>query len=253
MHKERLFTLGLSILAGIVLIAVLSLLLSKGFFADFLLDRNTSFGVYPFTIQNIMWLVFFMGLGELFLRFRDSGEEQQQIEKRLLPEDASIMLRSQDLGGIYKAIQQTATVKQYFLQRLVGRCVLQFQTSHSIDQANSLFNSSMELYQHEIELNYNILRYIVWLIPTLGFIGTVVGIALALNFAGSGQIEFQDPQLLSALTAKLGVAFNTTLLALLQSAILMFLLHIAQGREEWVLNRIGQYCLDNLINRLYEK
>ena len=29
--------------------------------------------------------------------------------------------------------------------------------------------------------------------------------------------------------------------------------HIAQGREEGALNHAGQYCLDNLINRLYEK
>ena len=38
-----------------------------------------------------------------------------------------------------------------------------------------MFNSSMELYQHETELRYNLLRYLVWLIPTLGFIGTVAG------------------------------------------------------------------------------
>ena len=36
------------------------------------------------------------------------------------------------------------------------------------------------------------------------------------------------------------------------AAALVFLMHIAQGREEAVLNNSGQYCLDNLINRLYE-
>ena len=54
-------------------------------------------------------------------------------------------------------------------------------------------------------------------------------------------------------SGKLGVAFNTTLLALLQSAVLVFALHVIQSREEIALNRAGQYCLDNLINRLYEK
>jgi biopolymer transport protein ExbB/TolQ len=253
MQQERLIALGISLLIGIVFVAMLSLILTSGFVADFLLDRNTELGAYPFTIQNLMWVVFFIGLGELFLRYRGASNEHRQVNTRMLPEDDSTMLRREDLAPIYKAVQQTDADRKHFLQRLIGRCVLQFQTSRSIDQTNTLFNSSMELYQHEIDLSYNMLRYIVWLIPTLGFIGTVVGIALALNFAGSGVIEYQDPELLKALTAKLGVAFNTTLLALMQSAVLMFLLHIAQGREEWVLNHVGQYCLDNLINRLYEK
>ena len=147
-----------------------------------------------------------------------------------------------------------AAGETYFMQRLMARCIQQFQISGDIDKANNLFNSSLELFQHELELKYNALRYIVWLIPTLGFIGTVVGIAFALDAAGTVETveEYQDPKLLKQLTQSLGVAFYTTLLALLQSGVLMFVLHLVQGREEAVLNRIGQYCLDNLINRLYE-
>ena len=58
---------------------------------------------------------------------------------------------------------------------------------------------------------------------------------------------------MGVLTTKLGVAFNTTLLALVMSAILVFFMHLAQGREESALNNTGQYCMDNLINRLYEE
>ena len=47
------------------------------------------------------------------------------------------------------------------------------------------------------------------------------------------------------------MAFSTTLLALVMASILVFLQNIIQGREETALNRAGQYCLDNLINRLY--
>jgi hypothetical protein len=35
------------------------------------------------------------------------------------------------------------------------------------------------------------------------------------------------------------------------AAILVFLQNLIQGREENTLNKSGQYCLDNLINRLY--
>jgi len=243
--------IGLSaLLGGLVFVGVMSVLLTDGFFADFLLDRQSRFP-YPFTIQNIMWLVFFIGAGELLVRQLETNQEIQQIHKGLLPEDETTLLRKQDLVELYKRMRRTMAGRTHFLQRLMARCIQQFQISGDIDKANNLFNSSLELFQHEIELKYNALRYVVWLIPTLGFIGTVVGIALALSDAGAVE-NYQDPTLLKQLTQSLGVAFYTTLLALLQSAVLMFVLHIIQGREEAALNRIGQYCLDNLINRLYE-
>ena len=248
-------TIGLSALLGsLVFVGVMSVLLPDGFFADFLLDRNSRFP-YPFTIQNVMWIVFFIGAGELLVRQLETNREIRQVHKGLLPEDETTLLRKQDLVGLYKGMRETiAAGETHFLQRLMARCIQQFQISGDIDKANNLFNSSLELFQHEIELKYNALRYVVWLIPTLGFIGTVVGIAFALNDAGTVETveAYQNPELLQQLTKSLGVAFATTLLALLQSAVLMFVLHVVQGREEAALNRIGQYCLDNLINRLYE-
>ena len=95
------------------------------------------------------------------------------------------------------------------------------------------------------------LRYIVWVIPTLGFLGTVIGIANALE--GIAEMRPDDENLLRILTTKLGTAFFTTLLALAMSGIMVFFMHIIQGREERALNLSGQYCLDNLINRLYER
>ncbi|MGH8036063.1 MAG: MotA/TolQ/ExbB proton channel family protein, partial [Lysobacterales bacterium] len=92
--------------------------------------------------------------------------------------------------------------------------------------------------------------YITWVIPTLGFVGTVVGIMLALNYAGD-PVNVQSPDMLYHVTELLGVAFSTTLLALVQAAIVVFIQNLIQSREETALNQAGQYCLDNLINRLY--
>lgn len=157
---------------------------------------------------------------------------------------------------IYRGIVDRKRSQYFFLQRLVKRTILQFQGSQSTDQANSLMNSSMELMQHEIELKFNMLRYLVWLVPTLGFIGTVIGIALALSSAADMPDVTEGDKIrewLGLLTTDLGLAFNTTLVALVMSSILVFLLHIAQAREEMALNGAGQYCMDNLINRLYEE
>ncbi len=221
--------------------------------AVILIDRDRS--TYPFTVQNVMWIVFALGVGELIVRARDAAAERAQLAMGYLPEDETTLLQSLELRRTYavarEANQPGSPSGGRFLPRLIQRTVTQFQTTKSIDQANSLLNSSLELYLHEIDLRYSMIRYVVWVIPTLGFIGTVVGISLALAFAGS--VDLQDPSLLGELTKRLAVAFNTTLLALVMSAFLVLLQHIVQAHEERALNQAGQYCLDNLINRLYEE
>ena len=94
--------------------------------------------------------------------------------------------------------------------------MLQFQSSGSVDQVNAVFNSSIEFYQHETELRYNLLRYLVWLIPTLGFVGTVIGIALALETAG-GMFADIDP---NANMAEMGPQMMTTLTGELRRGVL---------------------------------
>ncbi len=219
--------------------------------AELLIDLSRS--SYPFTVQNVMWVVFAVGVGEIVIRFRDAIADAAQLRIPYLPEDERTILQAPELRRIHLAAREAASGAgaRRFLPRLIQRVVLQFQTSRSIDQANALLNSSLELFLHEIDLRYSMIRYVVWLIPTLGFIGTVIGISLALAFAAGADVK--DPTMLAELTKRLAVAFNTTLMALVMSAILVAFQHIVQSREEGALNRVGQYCLDNLINRLYEE
>ena len=257
-----------AILAGCILIGALSFLLpeppedieagaGKIYFSAILLGMGGRAGtLYPLTVQNIMWLMFCFALGELWVRFHRSNREIQQLTTNPLPaQDDSILLRQgKDLIPIYQWTTKDRRARGYILQRAILRVVQQFQISGSIDQANNLLNSSLDLMQHELELKYNIVRYLTWLIPTLGFIGTVIGIALALAAAGDMPTDLTAGGEIRAwfakMTFELGVAFYTTLVALVMAALLVFIMHISQGREEAALNIVGQYCVDNLVNRL---
>ena len=244
----RAITLTVSLLTAVVVIALLGKVLPNAA-AAILLDINRA--TYPLTVQNILWLAFFAGLGELSIRWRAGRLEASQIDRGYLPEDEETVLRpGEDLTPIYQKVRASKYRETCFVPRLIERCVLGFNISHSADQTNSLLNSSLELYLHEIDLRYNIIRYITWLIPSLGFIGTVIGIMMALNYAGD-RANVESADMLYQVTERLGVAFSTTLLALVMASILVFIQNLVQGREENALNKAGQYCLDNLINRLY--
>lgn len=64
----RVVTLTVSFAAGLAWVGLLSVLLPAGAesgLGEFLLDRDR--GSYPFTIQNLMWVVFFVAAGDLLV------------------------------------------------------------------------------------------------------------------------------------------------------------------------------------------
>ena len=89
------------------------------------------------------------------------------------------------------------------------------------------------------------LRYIAWAIPAIGFIGTVRGIGDALSQAHkavSGDIF--------GVTEGLGVAFNSTLVALLLSILLMFLLQALQRKQERLVMDTETYLDQRIIRNM---
>jgi hypothetical protein len=95
------------------------------------------------------------------------------------------------------------------------------------------------------------IHYLAWAIPSLGFVGTVRHIGLALGATPAVGDEAL-PGFLRGTTHNLAIAFDTTLVALLLSLVLMFVLHSVQRAQESLVLDSQQYCVDHLICRLYE-
>ena len=106
----------------------------------------------------------------------------------------------------------------------------------AIDQVrmNGDFRAASEAAQEVCELHLEVLnsklaatKYILWAIPSIGFLGTVRGIGEALGLAGeavAGDI--------SGVAGSLGTAFNSTWVALFVNLVLMLLSSFLHGREE---------------------
>jgi biopolymer transport protein ExbB/TolQ len=91
------------------------------------------------------------------------------------------------------------------------------------------------------------IRYLIWAIPSIGFIGTVRGIGQALAQADkalAGDI--------SGMTDSLGVAFNSTLVALFISIVLMFLLHQLQRLQDGLVVDTQAHCEKYLLRHLHQ-
>jgi biopolymer transport protein ExbB/TolQ len=230
---------------GVLFVAFLSLVLS-GRAAVLVLDKPSQHFLYPFTIQNLMHIVFFVGLGDIFVRWRIASREKSFLGLHYLPEDDQTVLVSQDLGPIRKRVAGEFDHENGFLPSLINLAVLQFQSSSSVEQAAGVMSQHLELMSNRVDLRYGLVRFIAWVVPTLGFIGTVYSLGASLSTAG-----LSDVLNLKEVARTLGIGFDCTMVALIESAILVFLLHLVQEKEESAVNSAGDYTLRNLINRLY--
>jgi biopolymer transport protein ExbB/TolQ len=90
------------------------------------------------------------------------------------------------------------------------------------------------------------MNYLAWAIPAIGFFGTVRGLAGSMTLAGQGGEQ------LRIASEHLTHAFDCTLVALGLSLVAMFLIHTLQREEESLVIDCQQYCLEHLVNRIYE-
>jgi biopolymer transport protein ExbB/TolQ len=246
MVRRWKFALG-ALVVCVVVLALSYLLPSDSRLGIMFFDRARP--IYPFTVQNLMWVFFLVGLGELLARVESIRVNLGGLKSGYLITEPNILYGRDDIVDIRKRVFN----KDDMLAHLLRMLTIRYQVSNwSVSETHSLLTSHMEQIQFQQEVDYSLVRFITWLLPTLGFIGTVMGISDALNYAGQPGVTEQD-NFMSVLTSNLGFAFDTTLVALLMSAILVCLMHIIQSQEERTMQRCWAFCLENFINKLVTK
>tara|TARA_Y100001935_G_scaffold170385_1_gene140579 strand:+ start:1417 stop:2244 length:828 start_codon:yes stop_codon:yes gene_type:complete len=120
-------------------------------------------------------------------------------------------------------------------------------TTSNIQNASETLVTATENIGMRLEADLSMIRYIVWAIPSIGFIGTVRGIGQALS-----QADVALAGDISAMTSSLGVAFNSTFVALLISILIMFLLHQIQRMNDKLILDAHDYCNKYFISKVLE-
>lgn len=240
--------------AAIFLLVAIVILPSDSRTAILFFDLAGKLGTYPFTIQGFMWFLFFVALADAAYIYLFIGKDLAGLTNHLLPEDKSKMVSVDTARAIYQSITSDSSPKSA-VPFLILKTLDQFFSTQSLGRANEVFKNAVRLLSDRNELKFSFIRYVGWLLPTIGFIGTVIGISLALVVAAEPPVEMDGASMrvwMSSLTGELGFAFDTTLLALAQSAIIVFIQSQVQTRADQTLIECEEYCLDNLINKLLE-
>ena len=121
------------------------------------------------------------------------------------------------------------------------------------DQSAALaaLSTVREAWISKLETGKSMITYFAWAIPSIGFLGTVLGMGIALGKAGGMLSDNQDKQkdVIDAVTADLGSAFDTTLVAIAVSLVLMLFIYWVRQEEENLVYEIENEIRDNVIPR----
>ncbi len=152
-----------------------------------------------------------------------------------------------DVNGIIERLDKDVPeeCRQSPLVHILRSALWRYSATDNVQNLSDSIESNLEALAVKQDSENTMIRYIIWAIPSFGFIGTVRGIGEALSLADkalAGDI--------AGMTNSLGVAFNSTLVALLISIFLMFLFHQLQRLQDGQIVDIQAYCDQYLVTRI---
>jgi len=184
-----------------------------------------------------LWCLLLLGA-----RYKIRNDDNQLISLDFL----SLSKKDSDLDTIQKSLEEAESL------RLEGHILpgvrvymdafrLSGSPEHSKREAIDFYN----LTEEALDARLNLVSYILWAIPSIGFLGTVRGIGQALadiDQALSGDI--------AGVALNLGIAFNSTFVAILLSVFLTFVSMAMRGRETDRLVQCKTYISESLSKKL---
>lgn len=196
--------------------------------------------------QEAEIILMIWALAILWYRSREQNQERGLLEAELLNLPDGIKILPEDTREYSRQLENLPpTERERLVPRALMAALARFGATRSVQDVSTVAHAVCQSEADRLDSELSLLRYIAWAIPAIGFIGTVRGIGDALSQAHkavSGDI--------SGVTEGLGVAFNSTLVALLLSILLMFLLHTLQRKQERLVMDTETYLDQRVIRNM---
>lgn len=199
-------------------------------------------------IQATTFFLFTYGLIEVTGFLKETKRQASFLKKGWLPEKDNWVIHETDVTNIRLKMHKVLSVENSILADIIKKACNKYRSDKSAADALVMVSQSAALQAEKNENKHTFIRYVLWAIPSVGFIGTVLGIAGSLEIADQAALDGG----IEKITSILGVAFDTTLVSLFLSIILMYFYNTLDQKSSSLLNDIQEYVIENLINRIYK-
>jgi len=212
---------------------------------DYVAERSFYVIVRDFE-QEACFILMLWAFSMLAYKGWTANTERKQLAHEFIPITAGMRILPEDTREYARPIQgMPREERQMLLPRALLNALSRFGATRNVQDVSSSNHTLITTEAERLESELSMIRYIAWAIPSIGFIGTVRGIGAAL-----GQAHRAVEGDISGVTENLGVAFNSTFIALLISIVLMFLVHQLQLMQERLVFETDNYVDEHLIRHM---
>ncbi|MEN6557380.1 MAG: MotA/TolQ/ExbB proton channel family protein, partial [Thermoguttaceae bacterium] len=193
--------------------------------------------------------MFAVGLAVLVLKVFDIGVQRVGLKDSPLSSVGPSLQPIEACDTLLARLERLSDRRQgeYYICRL--RAALEHVRHRgAADQLDDELKYLADMDVAKLHQSYGLFRVIVWAIPILGFLGTVIGITMMLT--GAAQIaNGADQSSMFKIFEGLGLKFNTTALALTLSMVLMFIHFFVDRAESSLLEQVDFRVQQELAGR----
>ncbi len=209
-------------------------------------------GVIPYSIVFFTaWSVVILGIKRMKL-----GLQRRCLAMDIAPEgDTGFVLSPTTVELVTnRMFLLVDKPEQFLLFNRISTALSNLKNIGRVSDVDEILRSEAETDEAAMDASYVLLSGLIWAIPILGFIGTVLGLSIAIGRFGSVIGASGDTsQILPALqevTGGLGLAFDTTLEALVAALVIQMMTIFVRKSEQEFLLECTRYCTKNIVNRL---
>jgi MotA/TolQ/ExbB proton channel family len=245
------FLLG-TILAGILyalMVFVLIRVPGASKVATMFMRPANQFAIVPAT------LFFFGGVAILILKGKKLQLQQRALGLSAVPVEPDFVLTETTAATVLTRIHSLVDHPRHFvLLNRIDRALSNFRNIGQVNDVSAILRAQAENDEDQVASSYTVLNGLVWAIPVLGFIGTVLGLSLAIGrftttLQAAGDITLIRSSL-QGVTGGLATAFETTLIALSFTLMLQLGITFQQKREMAFLDECNDYCHLHIVSKL---
>ena len=196
--------------------------------------------------QESCFILMFWALSIMGFKALRNVREKALFSLELLTLDEATKVLAEDSRQLSRPIEALPeSAQDYLLPRVLLLALQRLGAGSSLQEISEAVHDECEIESQRLDTELSMIRYIAWAIPSIGFIGTVRGIGDAL---ANAQEAVQGN--IAGVTASLGVAFNSTFIALLISILIMFFSHQLTLQQERLVLEAQRYTDRKLLRRI---
>ena len=196
-------------------------------------------------VEYVIVAFFIWGLSDVFFRALSFPKEFLALRQDFLPRRTAREPASHAALLCAHLKKKPHWLQESKLGQRLGQALLHLQEKGSADGFGDYLQALADQDYEKIQSNYGLVRFICWVTPMFGFLGTVVHFGTALGGQEAGDISDKLP----TVVAEMGTAFNTTTVALIAATSMMFALFLCERSERGIIDEVDRRAERELLNR----